>query len=152
MIKMNTEIQLTHFLDAQNKLYLQALSEIKNGKKESHWMWFIFPQLKDLGRSEIAKFYAINSVEEANAYLAHPVLGKHLIEISSALLQIEHKTATEIFGTPDDMKLCSSMTLFANAQNTHPVFEQVLEKYCNGHHDELTVKLLLKDKFDAESI
>jgi uncharacterized protein (DUF1810 family) len=92
MIEMDTKIELSRFLDAQNKLYLTALSEIRNGKKESHWMCFIFPQLKGLGRSETAKFYEINGMDETPAYLAHPVLGKHLVQITEALLKIKDKT------------------------------------------------------------
>lgn len=145
MIHMDTKIELTRFLDAQNQMYLKGLAEVKNGSKESHWMWFIFPQFRGLGHSETAKFYAINSIEETSSYLEHPVLGKHLIEISTALLLLEDRTAFEIFGTPDDLKLRSSMTLFATVQNTNPVFRQVLDKYFNGLQDELTVQLLLKD-------
>jgi uncharacterized protein (DUF1810 family) len=148
MILMD-KIELARFLDAQNKLYLKALSEIRNGKKETHWMWFIFPQLKGLGFSETAKFYGIKDLDEATEYLAHPILGKHLIEITEALLAIEGKTATEILGQPDDIKLRSCMTLFANVKNTHPIFEQVLEKYFHGSHDEYTLELLVKHKLAA---
>ncbi|HEX8269591.1 MAG TPA: DUF1810 domain-containing protein [Flavobacterium sp.] len=143
---------LKRFLDAQNQMYLKALSEIRNGHKSSHWMWFIFPQIKGLGQSETAKFYGINDLDEASAYLAHPVLGKHLIEISEALLQINEKSATEIFASPDDMKLRSSMTLFANLKDTSPVFEHVLQKYFDGLHDERTLQLLLQKKFANDTI
>lgn len=141
---MNQSKELTRFLDAQNQMYLKALAEVRNGKKESHWMWFVFPQIKGLGFSETAKFYGIADLEEAEAYLAHPVLGKHLIEISEALLHINDKTATEIFGTPDDMKLRSSMTLFSKVQGTHEVFEKVLNKYFGGSLDDYTEELLQK--------
>jgi uncharacterized protein (DUF1810 family) len=142
---------LTRFLEAQNQLYLKALAEIKNGQKQTHWMWFIFPQIKGLGLSETAKFYGISDIEEAREYLAHPVLGKHLIEITTAVLGIEGKTATEIFGQPDDIKLRSCMTLFANVKNTNPIFEQVLEKYFHGSHDEYTLELLVKHKLTTNN-
>jgi uncharacterized protein (DUF1810 family) len=134
--------ELIRFLDAQNQMYLKALSEIKNGRKVSHWMWFIFPQLDGLGSSETAKFYAIKNLEEAAAYFHHPVLGKHLIEISKELLNISGKEAIDIFGTPDDIKLRSSMTLFSQVENVDPVFEKVLDKYFNGAPDDLTLQLL----------
>jgi len=133
---------LGRFLDAQNQVYLKALSEIKSGKKDSHWMWFIFPQLKGLGRSETADFYGIENKQEAAAYLRHPILGKHLLEITSALLEIEEKTARQILGTPDDLKLKSCMTLFANIENAPLVFEEVLAKYFNGEPDKITIKML----------
>jgi uncharacterized protein (DUF1810 family) len=152
MLLMDTKNELTRFLDAQNQLYLKALSEIKNGQKESHWMWFIFPQLKGLGRSETAKFYAISNLDEAAAYLAHPVLGRHLIQISNELLNIDDKTANEIFSSPDDMKLRSSMTLFANIPDTDSVFEKVIDKYFNGLQDELTLQLLLKNKLHNDAV
>ncbi len=133
---------LIKFLDAQNQVYLKALSEIKKGKKDTHWMWYIFPQIKGLGSSETAKQYGIKDLNEATAYLQHPILGKHLIEIAEEVLNLKGKTATEIFGTPDDMKLRSCMTLFANVENTNPVFQKVLDKYFNGLADELTLQLL----------
>src|SRR5690606_1578229 len=97
---MTKNNELLKFLDAQNQLYLKALAEIKNVQKVSHWMWFIFPQIKGLGRSEMAQRFAINDLQEAAAFLEHPVLGKHLLEISSELLNLEGKTATQIFGSP----------------------------------------------------
>jgi uncharacterized protein (DUF1810 family) len=139
---MESNNELKKFLDAQNQVYLKALSEIKEGKKNSHWMWYIFPQIKGLGSSETAKFYAITDLEEAAAYLSHPVLGKHLIEIAEEVLNLNGKTATQIFGTPDDMKLRSCMTLFANVENANSVFQKVLAKYFNGLPDELTLQLL----------
>jgi len=137
---------LKRFLDAQNQVYLKALSEIRNGRKETHWMWFIFPQLKGLGQSETARFYAIADLQEASDYLAHPVLGSHLVQISQELLNISDKSARELFGSPDDVKLRSSMTLFVNVENSHPVFAAVLERYFNGIQDEMTVKLLLQNQ------
>lgn len=134
--------ELVRYLEAQNHVYLKALSEIRNGKKVSHWMWFIFPQVKGLGQSEASKLYGITDLEEARAYLQHPVLGKHLIEISQAVLNIEGKSAKAIFGTPDDMKLHSSMTLFAKVPDADPVFEKVLDKYYGSSVDELTLQIL----------
>ncbi|WP_432711602.1 DUF1810 domain-containing protein [Pedobacter sp.] len=134
--------ELYRFLNAQNQVYLKALDEIKNGKKKSHWMWYIFPQIIGLGHSDTAKFYGIKDLNEAASYLKHPVLGKHLIEISNVLLQLNGKTANQIFGSPDDLKLRSCMTLFANVKNADPVFQDVLTKYFKGEQDALTLKLL----------
>lgn len=133
---------LRRFLDAQNQAYLKALSEIKNGQKRSHWMWYIFPQLRGLGYSETAQFYGIKDLSEATAYLAHPVLGKHLIEIASAVLHIKGKTAIEIFGSPDDLKLHSSMSLFSRVDDADLVFQQVLDAYFDSKPDENTLRLL----------
>jgi uncharacterized protein (DUF1810 family) len=134
--------ELIRFLDAQNQVYLKALSEIKKGKKETHWMWYIFPQIKGLGSSETAKYYAIKDLKEATAYLEHPILGKHLIEITEAVWNLKGKTATQLFGTPDDMKLRSCMTLFASVKNTNPIFQKILVKYFNGLADDLTLQLI----------
>ena len=139
---MTDNNELIKFLDAQNQVYLKAFSEIKKGKKSTHWMWYIFPQIKGLGSSETAKQYGIKDLNEATAYLRHPILGKHLVEISEEVLNLNGKTATQIFGTPDDMKLRSCMTLFTNVENTNPVFQKVLEKYFNGLPDEPTLQLL----------
>jgi uncharacterized protein (DUF1810 family) len=149
---MTTNTELIRFLEAQNQVYLKALSELKKGKKDTHWMWYIFPQLKGLGSSEMAQYFGIKDWNEATAYLQHPVLGRHLIEISSVVLQLEGKTVTEIFGTPDDLKVHSCMTLFANVENTHPVFSQVLEKYFNGLQDEATLRLLAKNKLSNKTL
>ena len=108
---------LSRFLKAQERDYAQALREIQSGRKRSHWMWYIFPQIQGLGFSSTAQFYAIENLQEAKDYLAHPVLGARLKEISSALLQLDGLTASEIFGYPDDLKLRSSMTLFALAEH-----------------------------------
>lgn len=143
---------LKKFLDAQNQVYLKALQEIRNGKKQTHWMWFIFPQLKGLGQSETAHFYAIADLQEAKDYLAHPVLGRHLIEISEALLNIEDKSASDVFGYPDDLKLRSCMTLFANLENPHPVFASVLDRYFNSVQDEMTLQLILRNKLHHDTI
>ena len=133
---------LDRFVKAQNNEYAAALAEIKSGRKRSHWMWFIFPQYDGLGLSEVSRFYAIKSVDEARAYLDHPILGSRLIEISSALLLIRDKDARNIFGTPDDLKLKSSMTLFASIAEKDSIFEKVLDAYFQGKKDEKTLNLL----------
>lgn len=139
---MKDSDSLFRFLDAQSNSYEQALSEIKSGRKRSHWMWFIFPQLQGLGYSETARFYAIKDLQEARLYLQHPVLGPRLIEISKALLALEGKTANQVLGNPDDLKLRSSMTLFASVPGADPVFQAVLDKYYRGEADEKTLQLL----------
>lgn len=130
------------FLDAQNKLYLSALSEIKKGRKESPWMWFVFPQIKGLGSCDTSKFYEIKNVDEAIAFLEHPILGKHLIEITAELIKTDTKTVEDIFGNQDNEKLQSCMTLFASIQNTEPIFEEILDKYFDGSSDDQTLQLL----------
>ncbi|SHG28915.1 DUF1810 domain-containing protein [Flavobacterium defluvii] len=134
--------ELLRFLDAQNKLYLTALEEIKKGKKESPWMWFIFPQIKGMGSSDTSKFYEIKNADEAIAFLEHPILGKHLIEITGELVKKEEQDVADIFGTPDVENLQSCMTLFASIQNTEPVFQEVLHKYFDGSSDFHTLQLL----------
>ena len=133
---------LERFIKAQEGSYETALSEIKNGKKISHWMWYIFPQLKGLGRSSTAVFYGINGFEEAEAYLKHPVLGNRLIEISNELLELPGDDAHKIFGSPDDMKLRSSMTLFSLLPNRDSVFDLVLQKFFRGEKDKRTIDIL----------
>jgi uncharacterized protein (DUF1810 family) len=133
---------LKRFLEAQENDFEIALTEIKRGRKQSHWMWYIFPQIAGLGFSSTSKFYAIKDRSEAENYLAHPLLGKRLIEISNALLDVEGKTANQIFGSPDDAKLKSSMTLFAALANKNPVFQSVLDKYFNGAEDQKTLELI----------
>jgi uncharacterized protein (DUF1810 family) len=130
------------FLDAQQRDYARALSEIKAGRKRSHWIWYIFPQISGLGYSEMSKRYAIKDLPEAIAYLAHPVLGKRLIEIAAALLELKSISASGVMGSPDDLKLRSSMTLFAQVPGADPVFEAVLKKYFQGEMDKATLKLL----------
>lgn len=139
---MTTNNNLNRFTEAQEKDYRVALSEIQNGRKQSHWMWYIFPQIAGLGFSETSRFYAIRDLQEAVDYLNHPVLGKRFVEISEALLRIDGKTANQIFGNPDDLKLKSSMTLFSAVQAANPVFEQVLDKYFAGQKDPQTLALI----------
>lgn len=139
---MYSDRGLKRFLDAQSSDYSRALGEIRHGKKQSHWMWYIFPQLAGLGSSETAKFYALHNLDEARDYLTHPVLGSRLVEISQALLTIEGKTANQILGSPDDMKLHSCMTLFSQVEPTDPVFRTVLDRYYGGLPDQRTLALL----------
>ena len=133
---------MKRFLDAQTDDYQLALSEIRNGHKESHWIWYIFPQLKDLGYSDKAQLYGIRDLDEAKDYLQEPTLRAHLIEISEALLALPENDPLKVMGYPDDLKLRSSMTLFAAAAPDIPVFQQVLDKYYGGKGDEKTLKLL----------
>lgn len=136
---------LTRFLDAQNKLYLTAFSEMKKGKKESHWMWFIFPQIKGLGTSNISKFYAISDLTEAKDFLNHPILAKHLIEISELLLTFKRKSIESILGDLDARKLCSSMTLFSQVEGAHPVFQEIIDTFFLGYLDPLTLSRTSSD-------
>ncbi|MBO5567719.1 MAG: DUF1810 domain-containing protein [Clostridia bacterium] len=133
---------LSRFVKAQQYDYDQALREIRSGRKRSHWMWYIFPQIQGLGFSSTAQYYAIRDLQEAKDYLAHPVLGPRLREISSALLSLEGLSAHEIFGFPDDLKLRSCMTLFRLADLEDSLFEQVLEKYYDGIPDSKTVDIV----------
>lgn len=133
---------LDRFIDAQERMYEIALKEIKNGEKESHWMWYIFPQLRGLGRSQMAYAYGINGLEEAKAYLNHPVLSAQLIEICEALLEHKNGDIEDILGDIDAMKLRSSMTLFAFISEKNSVFFQVLECFYDGKMDEYTLKLI----------
>lgn len=141
---MNTahENSLQRFLDAQEADYPRALSEIKAGKKTTHWMWYVFPQLRGLGSSTTAKFYGIQDFEEAKEYYGNPILCGRLIEISEALLALKSSDAHAILGSPDDMKLQSCMTLFAAVPGASPVFNAVLGKFYNGEQDQRTLSLL----------
>ncbi len=133
---------LERFIKAQERMYSIALSEIRAGMKVSHWIWFIFPQLKALGFSPTAQYYGIQDINEAKAYLAHPVLRTRLVEISDALLALNESNPLRVMGYPDDLKLCSSMTLFEAADPTIPVFAQVLKKFYHGKRDDKTLELL----------
>ena len=137
---MNYNLQ--RFEKAHQHEFKTALEEIRNGKKISHWMWYIFPQLKGLGLSEISRYYAIENLLEARDFLDHPVLGSNLLLISSELLRLETNNPAAIFGKPDDLKLHSSMTLFSLVPGTNPVFRQVLDKYFEGVPDPQTMRLL----------
>ena len=132
---------LERFIIAQEQNYQAALQEIKNGKKQSHWMWYIFPQLKGLGFSSTAVYYAIQNEKEAKAYLDHVILGQRLKEACAALLNLRTCDANEIFGFPDNLKLRSSMTLFYLVSHDE-IFQKVIEKFFNGEFDPLTISLL----------
>jgi uncharacterized protein (DUF1810 family) len=133
---------LTRFVQAQEHDYEQAMSEIRSGQKRSHWMWYIFPQFHGLGSSATARHYAIKSLAEAEAYLRHAVLGPRLLESARAAVALDGRSASEVFGSPDDMKLRSCATLFASVSPAGSVFEQLLDKYFGGARDEKTIRLL----------
>ncbi len=133
---------LSRFVQAQADDYEQALSEIRSGRKRSHWMWYIFPQYDGLGSSAISKRYAMRSLAEAAAYLRHPVLGPRLLECAEAALAVEGQSAFEVFGSPDDLKLRSCATLFAHVSPSGSVFERLLDKYFRGQGDDRTIRLL----------
>lgn len=136
-------MSLQRFITAQNNTYADALNEISNGKKQSHWMWFIFPQLKGLGRSETANFYGLADLQEAREYLKHPLLGKRLREITGALNSQSGRDAHAIFGSPDNLKLQSSLTLFALADGSaESVFTEALAKFFNSKPDQRTLEIL----------
>ena len=133
---------LKRFVDAQESVYVQALSEVRSGRKRSHWMWYIFPQYDGLGSSEKSRRYAIKSAGEAIEYLRHPVLGARLVECCEAALGLEGRSASEVFGSPDDAKLQSCATLFAAVSPPGSVFEQLLAEFFRGEWDEKTLQLL----------
>ncbi len=141
---MPKENNLKRFIDVQEADYQIALSEVKNGRKQSHWMWYIFPQIQGLGFSETSKFYAIKDINEAEEFLKHQVLGSRLINICNELLTLKSNDANKIFGSPDDVKLKSSMTLFSSLPNSNPVFQLVLEKFFNGTKDSKTLGIIDK--------
>jgi uncharacterized protein (DUF1810 family) len=133
---------LDRFVLAQADDYEQALAEIRGGRKRSHWMWYIFPQVEGLGFSSTSRRYSIRSLAEARAYLDHPVLGRRLVECAEAALGVEGRSASEIFGSPDDMKLKSSATLFASVTPPDSVFARLLDRYFGGERDGRTLRLL----------
>jgi uncharacterized protein (DUF1810 family) len=133
---------LNRFIEGQRSTYEHALAELRSGRKRSHWMWYVFPQLAGLGRSATSRYYAIGSADEATAYLEHPLLGPRLIECATAILEIDGRSASEILGSPDDLKLRSCATLFARVSPPGSAFSKVLAKYFGGREDEQTVRLL----------
>ena len=139
---MNIDNNISRFLSAQQNIYTHVLKELQNGNKTTHWMWFIFPQIEGLGNSQTAKYYSITTIEEAKEYLMHPILGKRLLECTNIIAGIENKTADEIFGSIDTMKLRSCMTLFNFISPEQKVFYDVLKKYFNGEEDEQTLSIL----------
>ena len=136
------DFELIRFEDAQENIYPEVIVELRNGRKQSHWMWFIFPQLDGLGNSPTTKRYSIKSVEEAKAYLDHPLLGKRLLECFAILVGVQNRTAEQIFGYPDYLKLQSCVTLFSIVDPLQEVFTQVLGKYYNNKKDQRTIDLL----------
>jgi uncharacterized protein (DUF1810 family) len=141
---------LRRFTRAQESVYAGVIAELRSGQKRTHWMWFIFPQIDGLGFSSTTQYYAIKSIEEARQYLVHPVLGARLTECADAVLAVAGRSVSEIFGYPDDLKLKSSMTLFAAVADPGSVFARVLDKYFHGEQDPRTLHLLerLKEKED----
>lgn len=139
---MSDPHKLARFLEAQAPVYEQVVAELGAGRKRSHWIWFIFPQLAGLGYSTTAQYYAITSLQEAQAYLAHPVLGARLRECAGLVLAVEGRSAHDIFGWPDDLKFHSSMTLFGRADPAQDLFRQCLAKYFAGAEDPQTLALL----------
>lgn len=133
---------LEKFVKAQCADYATALREIRSGRKRSHWIWYIFPQMQGLGMSHMANYYGIRDLEEAKDYMEHPVLGPRLIEISQALLELDSSDPGAVMGFPDDLKLCSSMTLFELAAPEEKVFSRVLDKFYNGRRDGNTLRIL----------
>lgn len=142
MAASNDPHELNRFIAAQRDIHAQALAELCAGCKRSHWMWFVFPQLAGLGSSAMACRYALRDLDEARVYLNHPLLGARLRDCAEALLAIEGRSAREILGSPDDLKLCSSATLFAQISPQGSVFYRLLERYCGGRPDRLTLERL----------
>ena len=135
-------MRLERFLEAQAPIYDQALAELRAGQKQSHWMWFIFPQMAGLGQSPTSRAFAIQTLDEARAYLAHPLLGARLRECCQAVMNVRGKSAEEIFGSVDEMKFRSCLTLFTEADHGEVLFFNLLEKYFEGEPDEATLEIL----------
>lgn len=142
MAEQDDLYDLNRFVKAQASDYARALAEIRQGKKRSHWMWYIFPQFAGLGFSATSQHYAIKSLAEAEAYLQHPILGARLVECAKAMLQVNGRSAYEILGSPDDMKLRSCATLFAQVSPAGSVFHQLLDQYFQGELDARTLELI----------
>ena len=145
MTEVADPFQLSRFIEAQDRVFDTVLAELGAGRKQTHWMWFVFPQLRALGRSSIAKFYGIGSIEEARAYLRHPVLGKRLVQATDAVPSLSGRSAHEIFGSPDDLKFRSSMTLFGEAAGKVGAapFQRAIERFFAGEPDRLTLEILI---------
>ncbi len=139
---MSDPYNLDRFITAQEPVFERVRAELKAGRKQSHWMWFIFPQIRGLGTSPMAQTYAVSSLDEAKAYLQHPILGERLRDCVRLVNAVEGRTRHEIFGSPDDMKFHSSITLFARADPKEPLFADALRKYCNGAEDSATIDRL----------
>ena len=141
---MDDPHNLQRFVDAQSSVYAQVCWELREGRKRTHWMWFIFPQIEGLGHSEMASRFAISSLNEALAYLEHPILGPRLRECTRLVNLVEGRSIDQIFGYPDDLKFKSSMTLFEKIAGPGSVFSSALDKYCHGEPDTATLRLLEK--------
>jgi uncharacterized protein (DUF1810 family) len=142
-MESNDPFDLNRFVNAQGPVFDTVLSELRAGRKRTHWIWFVFPQLRGLGRSSTAQFYGIGSLDEARAYLAHPELGARLVACTRQVLAVENRSLNAIFGSPDDMKFRSSMTLFSVADHhADSIYKQALERLCAGSADETTLALL----------
>ena len=139
---MDAPYDLQRFVDAQNPAYDEVCAELANGRKRSHWMWFVFPQIRGLGASAMAQLFAISSLAEAQAYMHHAVLGERLREATRLVNRVEGRSIEDIFGYPDYLKFRSSMSLFARATDDHQVFDDALRKYFNGEADPDTLRLL----------
>jgi uncharacterized protein (DUF1810 family) len=139
---LSDRYDLQRFVAAQEGVYGGVCAELRSGAKRSHWMWFIFPQIAGLGHSAMAKKFAITSREEAVAYLGHPLLGPRLRECTDLVMAVKNRTINEILGSPDDMKFCSSMTLFAQATQDNAIFRDAIEKYYSGRFDPATLEML----------
>ncbi|MBW9105462.1 DUF1810 domain-containing protein [Paraburkholderia phenoliruptrix] len=142
---MTDPYNLQRFVDAQQPVYARVVDELRAGEKRSHWMWFIFPQIEGIGHSPTAQLYAITRLDEARDYLAHPLLGARLRECTAIVNGIQGKTLDEIFGYPDNLKFCSSMTLFARAAQDNELFRTALRKYCDDQADPQTIARLPRD-------
>ena len=145
---MTDAYNLQRFLGAQEPVYDTVLAELRAGRKSSHWIWFIFPQIAGLGRSGTAQQFAIGSLDEAKTYLQHPVLGQRLCECTQLVLNVESRSADEIFGYPDYLKFRSCMTLFLTAASGNTLFKSALEKYFDGQPDQLTLDILAQQSFE----
>jgi uncharacterized protein (DUF1810 family) len=139
---MEDPFHLQRFVDAQNSIYGNVVNELKRGEKRTCWMWFVFPQVVGLGRTPTAERYSIKSIEEAKAYIVHPILGVRLQECTKLVININGKTANQIFGFPDDLKFCSSMTLFNHVAEDNNIFLNAITKFYAGKEDDLTIKIL----------
>lgn len=139
---MNDPYRLSRFVEAQEPVYETVLRELEHGRKESHWMWFIFPQIAGLGHSPTAQRFAVSSLDEARAYLAHPLLGSRLIQCTRTVNAVRGRTAHQIFGSPDDMKLRSSMTLFRKAASDPEPFTTAIDRYFDGEADQRTLDIV----------
>lgn len=145
-IGYDDRFDLSRFISAQERNYESAIAELRSGQKRTHWMWYVFPQIDGLAKSNTAKYYAIKSIEEARQYLNHPILGTRLLECVEAVLAIRGRSVSQIFGYPDDLKLKSSMTLFAYLENQPSLFVRIINKYFDGERDITTLHILEKLK------